>query len=109
MPHCPVCDANLGAQLCPGKPEATPEPGDYSVCVYCQTPLRYAAVDPEPDFCIGVSKSPLVLVTLNEADILEMPPGLARSMKFLRKLKAEHSTDEITVVLNELYHEAHHD
>ena len=100
MPHCPVCDANLGAQLCPGKPEATPEPGDYSVCVYCQTPLRYIE---------GSCSGALVLVTLNEADILEMPPGLARSMKFLRKLKAEHSTDEITVVLNELYHEAHHD
>lgn len=94
MPHCPVCDADLCAQLCPGNPEATPGPGDYSVCVYCQTPLRYIAVG-----------GGLALKTLNEADILEMPPGLARSMKFLKKLKAAHSIDEIEAVLNKVYTE----
>jgi hypothetical protein len=40
---CPVCKAKLDAVTILTSPKGTPEPGDFSICLYCGTVLRFGA------------------------------------------------------------------
>jgi hypothetical protein len=42
LQHCPTCEAPLDAATHAGQEGPVPRAGDVTICLYCQTPLRFA-------------------------------------------------------------------
>lgn len=41
MPSCPHCGEKLDAAIAVGDEEISPNPGDWSICLYCASPLVF--------------------------------------------------------------------
>lgn len=73
---CPVCDANLNAAA-PAEGENRPNPGDYSLCLYCGEYLRFT--------------DELKLRSLTTADIVDAPLNeLAYMRRMARNIPKKH-------------------
>jgi hypothetical protein len=82
---CPVCYNTLDGATSPENPESSPSPGDFSICLYCQTILQYEADGDDGLKFKKVSMEELQLLHIEDPDTFN---GLAQAQDMARQIQA---------------------